>query len=836
MPTFARAQFIAGDDGVDPATRAITPSAATSLLIAVMSERSGVGHTPHTMSDGGATGGDWVKAFGWDQALGDSNARHSFSLWWKVAGSTAAITVSGDDGTGNGKHLSLHEYTTDTPGTWSVVSGAAVGADTGTGSSSPLAIGPTGSAAAGDNLVLLSINWRTGSDQAYPGAATGGFTGLTTTGSGSNGRQHGTAWQQDAAGGTFSTSVDWTGSGHESAGGIVVFNLGSGATTHDLAADAVATAAATAALTAESTTKELAAAAAAVASATAALTAGAAGEIAITALLFPGKYSSDANARFKLTGASLPNRFAFTEMGIVNFNQHSSYYGMAAFFDDLGAGAGSWSGGHYEYLSTPYATTSGAVDAEGLYTSTDGGPVHHWEMGGVTPFGSSNSQDRGASAGGSAILVRKGVWLKWYRICQIVNIAGTDYAEHIFWPDLEGSPAFSIVSRKPLADYPTPTNPALAIGSYKWAVQTATSNDEPLDGYIRGYRVVKGVLTHAQALLELADAERGTGSWATTEATTFGGYILDNPTVANVTTAGFTWDNADRPADYSGTIIVAEPVALAADAAAQAGATASLLKGVSLSGAGLAVAGGSASMSHVVPLAASAVAVAVAGGQMALAVQLSAGALSTAAASAGLALAVPLSADGAAQAGASADLSTNASVDLAADAQASASSSAVLSLTISLSADAVNTALASAALAKSVSLDADGAAQADGAASLQVGAGTDLSADAITQASAGASLWLDVPLGADALAQAVAGGSLSLAVLLGADALAQAGGSAALAGAVQLSAGGQVVATATGSLQVLGALAQYQRALRITPPRMIWTARPQQRIWRATAS
>lgn len=224
MTTFARAQYLAGTDGTDPATRAITPTAATSLLLAVLSERSGTGHTPHTMGDNGATGSDWVKVFGRDQALADGNARHSFSVWGKVAGSTAAIVASGDDGTSNGKLLSLHEYTTDTAGTWSVV-GTPATADTGTGSTSPLAIGPTGSAPAGDNLVVAFINWRTQSDQAYPGSATNSFTGLTTTGAGSNGRQHGTAWKQDASGGTFSTSIDWSGSGHECAGGIAVFKL-----------------------------------------------------------------------------------------------------------------------------------------------------------------------------------------------------------------------------------------------------------------------------------------------------------------------------------------------------------------------------------------------------------------------------------------------------------------------------------------------------------------------------------------------------------------------------------------------------------------------------------
>jgi hypothetical protein len=819
MPIFARAQFLAGSDGIDPATRAITPTAATSLLTAVLSERSGTGNTPHTVSDNGATGVDWVKAFGWDQQLANSSARHSFSLWWKVAGSTAAITVSGDDGTGNGKRLTVHEYTTDTAGTWSVVSGAAVGADTGTGSSSPLAIGPTGSAPAGDNLVQLSINWRTAGDQAYPGAATGGFTGLTSSGSGSDGRQHGTAWQQDAAGGTFSTSVDWTGTGHEAAGAIVVFALdgGGGPTTHDLAADAQAQALATAALTGG--------------------TGPATEDVSITALDFAVNNAAGSDARLMFVGSNLPPRTEFTISGSVYWKAQTDYTGLIAFFSDLGSG--NWSGGAWEALFCPH-NNDGTYDADGDFLA--GSPtLRHFEIGGRKRDADSVSRDTISSPASpgpqGSLITTANEWTVFIFRCTQV---GSDLI-YTLQPDIRNHPDFKIVSPSVAADIgSTPATPAFSIGAFKWSGNGSTNPEAP-GARVRGLRIIGAHADDADALAEALAGERGTNAWETSFGAANGWYINDNPTVADITDksgAGHTpvWDNAQRPADYSGTLTVPAvgvAVDMAAAGTAQATATATLLKGVSLSGAGLAVAGGSASMSHVVPLAASAVAAAVAGGQLALAVQLSGAAIASAAASAGMSLAVPLAADGAAQAGASAELSTNASVDLAANAQAAASASAVLSLTVSLSAAAVGQALASAALAKAVALGADGAAQADGAAGLQVGAGTDLAADAAAQASAGASLWLDVPLGADALAQALAGGSLSLAVLLGADALSSASGSAAMAADVQLSADGQVIAMATAGLQVTGPISSYLKGFLARPPERTWTAVPPERSFTA---
>lgn len=641
-------------------------------------------------------------------------------------------------------------------------------------------------------------------------------TTLVQRGSGANVRRILSAYDS-APDGTPVANASWSSSNNWGAIAVILKAGPAGGTTQNLAADAQAQALATAALSGGSGPATV--------------------DVSITALDFAVNNAAGSDARLMFVGSNLPPRTEFTVTGSVYWKDQTDYTGLIAFFSDLGSG--NWSGGAWEALFCPH-NNDGTYDADGDYLA--GSPtLRHFEIGGRKRDADSISRDTISSPASpgpqGSLITTANEWTVFIFRCTQV---GADLI-YTLQPDVRNHPDFKIVSPSVAADMgSTPATPAFSIGAFKWAGNGSTNPEAP-GARVRGLRIIGAHADDADALAEALAGERGTNAWETSFGAANGWYINDNPTVVDIADksgAGHTpvWDNAQRPADYSGTLTVPAvgvAVDMAAAGTAQAGATATLLKGVSLSGAGLAVAGGSASMSHVVPLAASAVAASVAGGQLAVAVQLSASALSTAAASAGLTLSVPLSADSAAQAGASADLSTSASVDLAADAQASASSSAVLSLTVSLSADAVGQALASAELAKAIELGADGAAQADATASVQVGFGADLAANAQAQASAGASLWLDVPLGADALAEALAGGSLSLVVLLGADALANASGSGALAADVQLSAAGQVIANASAGLQVTGPISAYLKGFWARPPARSWTARPTTRNFTA---
>lgn len=227
MSTFSRAQFISGTEA-DPSTLSITPTAATSILIAEISERSGGDYLNHTLSDGGATGGDWVRVAGETIEQLNTGARHSVSTWWKLAGSTASVTLSADDTTANAKLVTVAEYATDTGGAWSFVNMAQ--ANTGAGSVSPVSVGPTASAPSGDTLAVILGMWRPGgTDIDGTFGVTGGFAGNVVSPLSGSGRMHSQAWQQTTGGATFSGSVTWGGTGHEAAAAIVVFQQAAGA-------------------------------------------------------------------------------------------------------------------------------------------------------------------------------------------------------------------------------------------------------------------------------------------------------------------------------------------------------------------------------------------------------------------------------------------------------------------------------------------------------------------------------------------------------------------------------------------------------------------------------
>lgn len=292
-------------------------------------------------------------------------------------------------------------------------------------------------------------------------------------------------------------------------------------------------------------------------------------------------------------------------------------------------------------------------------------------------------------------------------------------------------------------------------------------------------------------------------------------------------------------------------VDLAADAAAQASATAGLLKGVSLAGAALGVASATAGMAHTVPMAATAtatasstagialtvtfaadaVASALATAALAIAKTLGANAQATTTAGAGMAVDKPLAASAVAQDTATAALDVTAggsTVNLAAAATSMDTATATLSLVVNLSAAAVAQATATATLGGSSALAAAAIANAQASAALAVG--KPLAAAAAGVAAGGANLWLDVPLGAQALATAAAGGTLSLTINLAASALGQASAGAFLPSNISLAAGAVSLATGTATLMVTGPIVG-NAAYVAREPRRSWAGEERSRGW-----
>ena len=214
MTTFSKVQ--SASNFADPA--AVTLGAAPTegnLLIGVLSQRAGTAHADHVLED---TEGGWTKIADAsnDQELADANARQSCSVWWKPVTASTPDTFSGDDGTTNSKRLTVVEYAPDGAYTFGVA--GAKSANSGTGSSSPLGSGNTGSIASSDLLLIGGGCWRM---QTLGGFGAGPLASpLTSGGVTAQGGDNGIAHLIDfaAAGqaaGVKSTSLGWSGSGHE---------------------------------------------------------------------------------------------------------------------------------------------------------------------------------------------------------------------------------------------------------------------------------------------------------------------------------------------------------------------------------------------------------------------------------------------------------------------------------------------------------------------------------------------------------------------------------------------------------------------------------------------
>jgi hypothetical protein len=239
MTTFSKVQ--SASNFADPA--AVTLGAAPTegnLLIGVLSQRAGTAHADHVLED---TEGGWTKIADAsnDQELADANARQSCSVWWKPVTASTPDTFSGDDGTTNSKRLTVVEYAPDGAYTFGVA--GAKSANSGTGSSSPLGSGNTGSIASSDLLLIGGGCWRM---QTLGGFGAGPLASpLTSGGVTAQGGDNGIAHFIDfaAAGqaaGVKSTSLGWSGSGHEAICWLVAFEDTGGGGTGAVTLSAVA--------------------------------------------------------------------------------------------------------------------------------------------------------------------------------------------------------------------------------------------------------------------------------------------------------------------------------------------------------------------------------------------------------------------------------------------------------------------------------------------------------------------------------------------------------------------------------------------------------------------
>lgn len=224
--TYARRQSKASGDNTDPAVMAFDNVVVEgSLLVVSATERAAGSADNFVISDNGSNA-DWVKRVNETTLQGDTNARRTHVVWTRVATATDAaqvtprMTISVDDGTANGKLALAEEYEAGAAVTWSFE--AVVAANTGTGSTSPLASGDTASTS-GTQLLIGNAIWRLGTG-GQAGIAFSGLSDLASVVGANNARSVAAAWAQSAATGVKSTEVSWTGTGHEGNVALLVFS------------------------------------------------------------------------------------------------------------------------------------------------------------------------------------------------------------------------------------------------------------------------------------------------------------------------------------------------------------------------------------------------------------------------------------------------------------------------------------------------------------------------------------------------------------------------------------------------------------------------------------
>lgn len=228
MPTFSRVQSQCNNNGT-LVSLGSSPTAG-NLLVAVAGDRAGTSHTVLVVSD---SEGGWTKAFGHDNELSDPLARCAMAVFYKTATGSSPTTINQS----GGMSLDVHEFAAGEAVTW--VHETQASASTGTGSSPPLSIGPTGSASAG-NLLTLGIGlWREdgSNDPTSIAFSSISIPNVISQSGGSNHITHALGLLQESASGTRSTSLSWSGSGFEGIGAILIFGAstaGGSALTKDL--------------------------------------------------------------------------------------------------------------------------------------------------------------------------------------------------------------------------------------------------------------------------------------------------------------------------------------------------------------------------------------------------------------------------------------------------------------------------------------------------------------------------------------------------------------------------------------------------------------------------
>ena len=226
MTTFAKEASLGISSGVDPAILTVNVNDG-DLMILQMSNRSGDSEADHVVTDDAVH--TWTKAIGFDNLLGDADARFSFSVWYAIATADKdPFDITCDDGTTNGKAAQYTSWTPSAAYDWTFEVGAIDGS--GTLDWDNVSSGNTSDPGGSDLFVMGLAGARVSAD--VPSGATT-FDEMsadkTQTSPGSNAHKHICAiFAAGQASGAKTATIDTAGSGSGDEGivSVIVFSDG----------------------------------------------------------------------------------------------------------------------------------------------------------------------------------------------------------------------------------------------------------------------------------------------------------------------------------------------------------------------------------------------------------------------------------------------------------------------------------------------------------------------------------------------------------------------------------------------------------------------------------
>jgi hypothetical protein len=270
-------------------------------------------------------------------------------------------------------------------------------------------------------------------------------------------------------------------------------------------------------------------------------------ETAPTGLDFPSNDTAGSDIGLDWTGSAMLPRNGHTVVWKYRPVQQNGYYALMWHVraDD------TWGSSQYEFGTHPYPVSNNVVGTSGQATNPTGssGTNHCWEIAGI--LGSDFLYSPDPVGGALGLTVIKDLWYSQARQTEIINVSGTDYVRHRFWPDIENNPSFVIEQDYPLSGLGSPPSMKFRMGVSPWTA-SGSANAECPSGVVRHVLMYDAALTLSEIQ---AKAARVYDDSVAVDSRCW--YSNINPTPSDVSDksgAGHSpsWANANRPSLYTG--------------------------------------------------------------------------------------------------------------------------------------------------------------------------------------------------------------------------------------------------------------------------------------------